>query len=72
MPNYRYHDVGFWSVIGWQSAELQLNPYPGLVKQFGQYTDPDPWAWLELHYPPNHVATMRDFIERRAHALTSS
>jgi hypothetical protein len=70
-PKYRYEDIGFWSVIGWQSYDLQLNPYSGLVRQFGKYTDPDPWSWMEIHYPVDAVASMRDFIARRPRALAS-
>lgn len=68
-PTYRYHDVGYWSVIGFQSYEQQLNDYPSLIKQFGDYTDPDPWSWIELHYPPHDVARVREhFKNRRVHA----
>jgi len=69
-PKYRFHDVGYWSVIGFQSHDVQLNDYVSLVRQFGEATDPNPWAWLAEHYPADDVRRMQEYFETRraAHA----
>jgi len=67
-PTYRYHDVGYWSVVGFQSYDQQLNDYAALMKQFGDATEPDPWAWLEAHYPPPAVGRVRELMKARVAA----
>lgn len=52
---FRYEDIHPLQVIGFQSAEPQLNAYRDLYKAFGEHEHSDPWRRLAEHYPLDSV-----------------
>lgn len=62
---FRAGDVHDMQIIGFQSPDVQLNTYGGLMNAFGVEELDDPWAELAKVYDPGAVDEMRRFYETR-------
>lgn len=65
LQNFVYHEVHPLQVIGWQSADIQLNRYRPLHNAFGRNERSDPWTELSKHYDPEMVGRMRAYYAER-------
>lgn len=66
-PTWTYHDVHQLEVVGFQSRDVQLNDYEGLVRHFGKpgAVTKNVWGKLADLYPQSSVDLMEEYFATR-------